>query len=187
MRFYLLFVAAGSVIASQRLVSPSFGAAPEPWPELHGGSFSGPPVPSSPDPLVRYVWPAGVNTSELQIFAAAAVSVGPAVGTPLASFTNASSAVGSVSCAIVVSGAGTLVVDFGVEMAAWLEFDSPDLAAADASSVVLGISEYDAVDWVGGWKRDTPKAHCAADLCTFRLETNDELCTRRARPESRRS
>jgi hypothetical protein len=47
-------------------------------------------------------------------------------------FANTSSAVGSVACAIRVTAGGTLVLDFGVEFAGWVEFDSADLAPADA-------------------------------------------------------
>jgi hypothetical protein len=79
-------------------------------------------------------------------------AAGAARGTPAGVFVNASSAVGSVACAIRVAGAGTLVVDFGVEIAGWVEFDSPDLAPADARALSLGIGEYTAVDYVGGFK-----------------------------------
>ena len=165
-----------SVRASPPHLSFSFGAAPEPWPPLHGGGFTGPPAPSSPDPLVRYVWPASVNVSELQIFSVAATAAGPLPTTARGAFTNVSSAVGSTACAIGVVGAGTLLVDFGVEMAAWLEFDSPDLTAAEAGIVQLAISEYNVVDYVGGFKQGAPVPYCdASGVCTFRLETNGEL------------
>ncbi len=147
-------------------------SAPQPWPGLNGGAFSGPPAPLSPDPLVRYVWPLpAVDDTVLQIFELPATAAG---GSPSSSFANTSSAVGSVECAIRVTGAGTLTVDFGVEFAGWLEFDSPDLA--DSSGVVVGIGEYTAVDWVGGFKQDTPKVYgsnCGkGSTCTYRLETN---------------
>lgn len=159
----------------------SLGVAPEPWKPLHGGSFSGPSQPLSPDPLVSYVWPAGaVNDTLLQIFTVAAVAVGPAPGTPPAAFGNASSAVGNTSCAITVHGAGTLVLDFGVELPAWLEFDSADLSDADAAHVVLGISEYSTVDYVGAFKEGPPVRYgtgcgTGTSACTYRLETNSEL------------
>ena len=151
------------------------GLAPEPWPPLTGVP-SGAPQPSSPDPLVSYVWPASTDAlSPLEYFLVPATACGPAAGTAAASFANASSAVGSLTPAITVAGNGTMLIDFGVELAAWVEFDSPDLTAADAGSVSLGISEYTAVDWVGGFKKGAPKAYCGGGSCTFRLETNGEL------------
>ena len=122
------------------------GLAPEPWLPLSGAA-TGPPQPSSPDPLVRWQWPAGAGnnaSSPLEMFLVPAVACGPAAGTSPASFLNASSAVGSLQPAITIAGAGTLVVDFGTELPAWVEFDSPDLGAAGAGSVSLGISEYTA-------------------------------------------
>lgn len=177
----------------------SLGVAPEPWPVLNHGAWTGPDQPYSPDPLVQYEFNAGTNDTVLQIFAVAAVAVGPSPGTSVASFLNTSSAVGSTSCSITVQGNGTLVVDFGVEMPAWLEFDSFDLK--DASGVVLGISEYTVVDYVGGFKSGAPvkvgcscveryaavptlpprprlfgtPQYCSGALCTYRLETNSEL------------
>ena len=147
------------------------GSAPEPWAELHGGSFSGFDAPLSPDPLVKYVWPdiATVNDTALQIFAVAPVSCGAAANSDPHSFGNASECVGTLNPYITVSGAGTLIVDFGVELPAWLEFDSPDLPV-DAQ-LELGISEYTTIDYVGGFKRGGAKAYGT----TYRLETNDEL------------
>jgi alpha-L-rhamnosidase len=129
---------------------------------------------------VRYQWPIGggpaspasVNQSLLQIYTLAAVACGPAPGTGDSSFLNASSAVGSLSTNISVVGQGTLVIDFGVESAAWVEFDSPDLSPADAGALVVGISEYNVVDYVGGFKQGKATAYPGG---TFRLETNGEL------------
>jgi hypothetical protein len=132
----------------------AFGVATEPWPQLSGGAFSAPPAPFSPDPLVRYAWPldagqpGAVNDSVLQIFEVAPISVGPVAGTPRGAFTNTSSAVGSVACSIGVHGAGTLIIDFGVELAGWFEFDSYDLLDEDMGVITLGIGEYTAIDYV---------------------------------------
>ena len=129
----------------------ALGVAPQPWAPLGGGAFSGAPAPQSPDPLVRYVWPfPGTDDTLLQIYESPAVSAGPAPGTRSDAFLNASSAAGSIACAIRVVGNGTLVVDFGVERAAWIEFDSSDLLPADANGIVMGLSEYDTVDWLNG-------------------------------------
>lgn len=153
--------------------SAGFGSAPEPWPLLHGGGFTGAPQPFSPDPLVSYVWPdiPSINDTILQIFPVAPASCGAAPGTPASSFSNASSCGGTLSPAITVSGAGTLLVDFGVELPGWFEFDSPDIQTQTLPSLLMGISEYTRVDWVGGFKEGAPKRYGA----TFRLETNGEL------------
>ena len=66
-----------------------------------------------------------------------------------------------------------VMLDFGVEMPAWLEFDSPDLSTPDG--VVMGVGEY-AAPWQTGpsphaHKIGTPKQYNR----TFRLETNPQL------------
>ena len=155
-----------------------FGVAPEPWPPLSGGAFTGQPQPSSPDPLVAYQFNAGTNDTTLQIFSVAAVSVG---GTPSTSFTNTNSAVGSVRCSIGVEGGGTLLIDFGVELPAWLEFDSSDLLLVDATLISMGISEYNVLGYLGDYKKSQPTVYCGGgvdlsdSLCTYRLETNSDL------------
>ena len=159
------------ILALVPSLSNAIGVAPEYWPPLGGGTFSGPPQPFSPDPLVQYVWPfPSTDDTVLQYFELSAESAG---GSPAASFLNTSSAVGSIACGIHVVGAGLLTIDFGVEFAGWVEFDSPDLA--DGSGIVVGIGEYTAVDYVGGFKQDTPKTYgssCGSSTCTFRLETS---------------
>ena len=162
-------------------VSSAFGSAPEPWLPLHGGGFVAPAQPSSPDPLVSYAWPRGsFNVSALQVFAVAPVAAGASAGSEARSFLNASSCVGGGGgCALRVVGAGQLIVDFGVELPGWFEFDSPDLSAGDAAALLVGISEYATTSvggWVGGYKSGAPVRYCAAGAaCTYRLETNDEL------------
>lgn len=172
-----------AALLSVAQAAPPFGVAPEPWPPLHGGAFSGPPRPLSPDPLVRYVWTdiPSVNDTILQLIPVAPVSCGPLPGTPAASFSNASACAGTFYPTIRVSGAGTLVIDFAVEMPAWLEFDSADLLPGDASALVLGTGEYNRVDYSIGYKRGAPKVYPSpsacngAAPCTYRLETNPEL------------
>lgn len=149
----------------------ALGSAPEPWPALHGGAFDGPAAPSSPDPLVRYRWGPSVNASVLQIIELSAVAIGPSVGTPPGSFQGVESAVGSTSTNISVGGPGTLIIDWGVEAAAWFEFDSPDLSASDAKALVMGTGEYNEVDFMGSFKSGPPSVYGH----TFRLETNAAL------------
>lgn len=146
------------------------GSAPQPWLPLHGGGFTGHPVPSSPDPLVAYVWPdiPAINDTQLQIFPVAPVSCGPSPGSDPSSFINASLC---DSSSVTVVGNGTLLIDFGVELPAWFEIDSPDLADADLGSIEFGISEYNVPDYVGGFKTGSPKKYGT----TYRLETNGEL------------
>ena len=175
----LLLAAPAAAAAAVTAPAPGFGVAPQPWPPLSGGAFSGPAAPESPDPLVAYVWPLpAVNDSVLQITAAPAVAAGPSAATARDAFLNAASAAGSIACNITVQGNGTLVVDFGVERAAWFEFDSADLPDAELGNIVVGISEYDVVDWLNGFKQGGATKYgsgCgagAAPACTYRLETS---------------
>ncbi|MHB1766422.1 MAG: alpha-L-rhamnosidase C-terminal domain-containing protein [Phycisphaerae bacterium] len=109
----------------------------EPYPALHGGSFSGRDVKWSPDPLVAYRW-AHLHASDgLQTYVLRPVAVSTA--TPK-SFSNLQS-VTRGHCDITVKGTGAFRVDFGTESAAWIEFDSPDL---NGSKVEMGISEFNA-------------------------------------------
>lgn len=107
----------------------------EPYPSLHGGSFSGPEVKLSPDPLVAYHWPHPAASDGLQTYALRPTAV--YTQSPK-SFSNLRSAT-SQRCNITVNGTGAIRVDFGVESAAWLEFDSPDL---HGSKVEMGVSEF---------------------------------------------
>ena len=179
----LIFVAHAQALEQRSVASDPAGVAPEPWPLLNSGSFSGHAQPSSPDPLVSYVWPPSsfANDSTLQIHFLAAAAAGPSPTTPADSFLNASSAVGSVACSITVRGAGRLVIDFGVESPGWLEFDSSDLLPSDAKDIVMGTSEYSSgPDFVAGYKEAAPTVYgsncgAGAGACTYRLETNSEL------------
>jgi alpha-L-rhamnosidase len=140
----------------------------EPYPLLHGGDFTGPPVPESPDPLVRYRWNNPQASDGLQIY----------VLSPVASFTDTPASFGNAKSvpdqqdSIRVKGIGSIRFDFGVESAAWLEFDSPDLIGR----VEMSISEYDepAVENTGPRHRikTCPPQRYGN---TYRLELNPEL------------
>lgn len=110
-----------------------------PYQPLHGGDFTGPAVPLSPDPLVRYRWRETHSTDDLQYYVLRPVKVFTAEPDV---FAGVSSACGH-RCNITVRGTGSIRFDFGVESAAWLEFDSPDMAG----EVKAGVSEFNAPAW----------------------------------------
>ena len=106
----------------------------EPYPYISTGSFSGPAVPESPDPLVAYRWPSPKATDGLEIYLLKPSAVSSDTA---ASFDN----LGSLTTDhpnVTVNGAGSIRMDFGRESAAWLEFDSPDCSG----DVEMSISEY---------------------------------------------
>lgn len=109
----------------------------EPYPALHGGAFSGRKIKWSPDPLAAYHWPHPGARAGLQTYVLRPVSVN--TRTPQA-FSNLQSAT-TAHCNITVKGTGAMRVDFGVESAAWIEFDSPDF---HGSKVAMGVSEFNA-------------------------------------------
>jgi alpha-L-rhamnosidase len=135
-------------------------AIKQPYPVLHGGAFDGPQVKDSPDPLVRYRWKNPQASDGLQIFAIMPVAV---VADVAAAFDGlASATTGKTN--ITVNGPGSIRLDFGVECAAWIEFDSPDCPGG----VEMGISEYN--------EPGLNKARAAVKHGnTYRLELNPEL------------
>ena len=72
---------------NQASAVPIWGASPivEPYPYVSRGSFSGPAVPASPDPLVRYRWPNPKPSDGLEIYLRQPESV---TCDPTSSFTN---------------------------------------------------------------------------------------------------
>ena len=132
----------------------------EPYAYVGGGAFGGPAVPESPDPLVSYRWGRPQASDALQIFVLEPRSVS---ADPAASFDNLASLTGPMP-GVVVRGTGSIRIDFGVELAAWIEFDSPDAAGA----IEMSISEYNEP---GHDKTRVPVKH--GD--TWRLELNGEL------------
>lgn len=130
-------------VTAQRISLPKFhlirGNSPiaEPYPAVHGGGFSGPPVKSSPDPLVAYRWRHPHASDGLQTYVLRPVSV--STRTPK-SFSGLQSVI-SGNCNITVRGTGAFRVDFGTESAAWIEFVSPDL---NGSKVQVAVSEFKA-------------------------------------------
>jgi len=110
-----------------------------PYQPLHSGAFAGPAVPLSPDPLVRYRWRDPRTTNDLQYYLLRPVKVST---TESGAFSGLESACGH-HCNITVRGTGSILFDFGVENAAWLEFDSPDMPGG----VEMGVSEFNAPAW----------------------------------------
>lgn len=143
----------------------------EPYLPLNGGTFSGPPIPFHADPLATYVWPPTVNASILQTYALAPVVVTLTPDTAAAAFSNVDSLLGD-SANVTVSGPGGIQLDFGINSAAWIEFESDDLTVADAGKVQLSVSEYDEYEITNlGDKTGAPTRHTRSDGATmWRLE-----------------
>lgn len=136
----------------------------EPYAPLHGGAFTGPAVEESPDPLQQFRWRSTAISNDLQVFWLHPIS---ATATDPGAFSNFNSATNK-ECQITVNGAGSLRFDFGVESAAWLEFDSPDLSG----SVEASISEFNqSTSPAIPSKTGKPIRHGN----TYRLELNNEL------------
>ena len=153
---------------SRLIPAPTFE---EPYAPLSGGAFSGPPIPFHPDPLATYQWDSSVNASALQIFALLPERATLTPGTGPASFLGLASLL-TPSPAVTVQGAGGIQMDFGLNNAAWLEFESPDLTPSDAAQVQLSISEYNEYEITNlGPKVGPPTPHPRGDGVTmYRLE-----------------
>lgn len=131
----------------------------EPFPDLFGFNPEGNlPQPSSPDPLVSYTWKEHVDPSQLQVYRVDSVAAYQATG----SIYGTESLLTNNSTNLVISGRGELMLDYGVERAAWLEFESPDLDG----EVRAAISEF-----------NMPQKTLSVTKygSTYRLETNEEL------------
>jgi len=132
----------------------------EPYAYVAPGRFAGPAVPESPDPLVAYRWPRPQASDPLEVFVLKPKAV---AAEPAGSFENLASLTESAPDA-AVKGTGSIRLDFGVELAAWIEFDSPDCPGW----VEMSISEYNEP---GHDKTRVPVKY--GD--TYRLELNREL------------
>ena len=140
----------------------------EPYPYVSTGSFSGPVVAQSPDPLVSYRWTNPQASDGLEIYLQKPVNVTTDLK---ASFDNLPSMTGS-SPNVTVKGLGSIQVDFGKENAAWLEFDSPDLTG----NVEMSISEYNEPARVNSGPAHPAKTATPVKYGnTYRLELNSSL------------
>ena len=98
------------------------------------GSFSGPEIDYSSDPLVAYRWENPQPDDDVQIFVQKPEKVW---SDHPASFHGLESLTGDTP-AVTINGTGTIVVDFGREYAGWFEIDSPDCP----DGLKMSISEY---------------------------------------------
>ncbi len=136
----------------------------EPYEYVSGGRALGTGVTVSPDPMIGYVWDHPTANDPLQAYIMTPVLAYARTGE--GNFGNLEN-VGEGG-AIKVNGPGTIVLDFGAELPAWLEIDSPDLSG----TVTLGVSEYNEVESYSGHKT---KAPTRVGTNTYRLELNSEL------------
>jgi hypothetical protein len=149
---------------------PIWGASPvpEPYPYVRLGSFSGPAVPLSPDPLVAYRWANPQASDGLEVYLRKPQSV---TADANSSFVNLQSLL-STNPNVTVNGPGSIQIDFGAENAAWLEFDSPDLTGA----VTMSISEYNMPGITGNGAAHSVKTLAPSKYGnSYRLELNSQL------------
>lgn len=145
-----------------------YSSAPEPYPYLNNGAFTGQPEAQSLDPLIQYRWNDNTNSTLLQIYVLHLVNV---TAFPPTSFLNIESLLTQYPN-VTVLGPGSIQVDFGIESAAWVEFDSSDLGDAVAQGVNVSIGESNKVFMLGM----TPKTGIPMQYNdTYRLETNSQL------------
>jgi alpha-L-rhamnosidase len=138
------------------------GQIKEPYPGIRNGSFSGKPVQESPDPLITYRWNNPKASDSLEIYTLEPKKI---TGFPAGSFKE-------VNGQIIVSGTGSLMLDFGVKSAGWLEFESDDLV----DSIEMSISEYNEPAIVNSGAQNRIKTKVPKKYGnTYRLELNDEL------------
>lgn len=140
----------------------------EPYPAVHGGAFMKPVAAASPDPLADYHWNRPQAADGLQIYLLRPVA---ALADQPGSFHKLNSVTTS-NCDVRVTGTGSIRFDFGVESAAWLEFDSPDFSGG----VEMSISEYNEPAIVNAGAQTPVKTKVPVKYGqTYRLELNDSL------------
>lgn len=138
------------------------GQVKEPYKPIHNGLWSGIAVKGSPDPLIGYRWINPKAGDSLEIYTLYPKRIS---GFPENSFKQGKSR-------ITVTGKGTLMFDFGVESAGWIEFDSDDLI----DSVEVSISEYNEPAILNRGAQHRIKTRAPSKYGnTYRLELNDLL------------
>ena len=143
----------------------------EPYGPVSGGKFTGDAIKWSPDPLSSYRFDSVKADDGLMIFKAYPVRFYTDSET---GFEGLCSSVAD-NTFITVKGKGNIVLDFGVEFAAWLEIESPDLP--DCKCVKLSVSEYDMPEIVNKGPQSPHKTGYPKKISDsiYRLELNPEL------------
>ncbi len=163
----LVWPSAGMQAAGPRIL-PGISPITEPYPALQAHESAQVANPASPDPLVNFIWTHPQASDGLQTYL-----LGPVAASTDRpdSVKNLESATGG-HCQVVVNGTGTMRFDFGVESAAWLEFDSPDFSGA----VDMSISEYNESAVVNAGPENAVKTKVPVNHGrTYRLELNQSL------------
>ncbi|KAG7358401.1 hypothetical protein IV203_014989 [Nitzschia inconspicua] len=152
--------------------------APEPFPYLHHFcSDCLPQIDESPDPLVSYTWNAHVNTSQLQVYRTHQLSSYKVIPSHAISEENlqnffavreqsSSTQNRTVSTSLKVYQNCTIILDWGLERAAWFELQ---MKTAPNANVLASLSEFNEP-----YPDKTRELSKYGDI-TYRLETNDEL------------
>ena len=149
-----------------------FGESPiaQPYAYLSKSGWTGKTNPLSPDPIYGYRFEETSVDDALQIYLKKPVL---AYTDSPASFSGLDS-VSQENTSIVVTGPGTIVVDFGVEVPAWFEIDSPDLTG----KVTMSVSEYNQpgiVNSDSGAQSPIKTATPVKYGDSYRLELNSDL------------
>ncbi len=147
------------------------GDAAEPvHPYLHGGSWVGGDHPFSPDPLRSYRWDDRFLKDPLEALQCYALL--PVAWTLEHGAVRGLESLAAPGSRLLISSAATVRLDFGIESAAWLEFETSDCDA----NILLGVSEYNRPAIVNAGAQNPEKTdraqHVGGD--TFRLKLNDE-------------
>src|SRR5579871_90318 len=138
----------------------------EPFSYLKNGSYSAKSIKQSPDPLINYTWNNPQANDSLQLYTLYPKKI---IANPANSFITIHQ--GKLQ-SYIVKGKGSLMFDFGVESAGWLEFDSDDLI----DSVEMSISEYNEPAIVNEGAQHPVKTKAPVKYGnTYRLELNNEL------------
>ena len=167
--YLLRCVAVLMMLAAQSCSHPSFEESPAPQPYAYITARPvGEKVPLSPDPIIEWQWDNPKADDELEIYTLKPVLV--KTDTP-ESFDELSTLTKESSKALV-KGTGTIMLDFGQENAAWLEFDSKDMTG----EVTMSISEYNEPAILNEGAQNRIKTLAPIKYGnTYRLELNDEL------------
>ena len=161
---------ATAIIALTAILQQIHALFPAVYPPLANGSFSGPTVPQSPDPLVSFEWNPSFAGGFLQSFSEAPSRVAADPAPAAANLPSLiSSPFGAASASLDASAAPiTLMISFPTEHACWLEIIVPGGVPA-GGSLLGSVSEYNAV------RHFIPLAQRGTAPGELRLETTAAL------------